>query len=370
MKPLRIAILTEIAAPFRIPLFNALAEEAGVELRVLFLAERDPKRPYRVYRDEFRFDHAVLPGREVVRRGRWIVWNRGVLREVRRFDPDVVIVGGWNQPSFWQALLWTRLRRRPLVVWIESTERDERPGSPPFEAAKRLLVRAAAGALVPGSASLEYARSLGVPADRIAVAPNAVDDEIFDRRVAEARARRDELRRELGLERTTFLYVGRLDPEKGLDTLLRAVGELVADVVLVGSGSEETALRDAAPPNVRFTGRLDRDGLVPWYAAADAFVLPSRSEQWGMVLNEAAAAALPIVATEAAGGGWDLVEDGVNGFRVPVDDEPALAEALRRVADDAEWRASAGRRSRELGAHFTPEAWAAAVAALARELVG
>jgi glycosyltransferase involved in cell wall biosynthesis len=98
------------------------------------------------------------------------------------------------------------------------------------------------------------------------------------------------------------------------------------------------------------------------------FVLPSLSEQWGMVLNEAACAGLPLVASDAAGAAWDLVEDGVNGFRVPAGDIAALREALRRLVDDAGLRASAGRRSAELGAGLTPARWAEAVAAAAARL--
>jgi glycosyltransferase involved in cell wall biosynthesis len=86
-------------------------------------------------------------------------------------------------------------------------------------------------------------------------------------------------------------------------------------------------------------------------------------------LNEAAAAGLPLVASEAAGGGHDLIEEGVNGYRVPVDDERALAAALREVAADPSWRLAAGRRSRELTAGYTGEVWAEGVADLAHVLV-
>jgi glycosyltransferase involved in cell wall biosynthesis len=120
---------------------------------------------------------------------------------------------------------------------------------------------------------------------------------------------------------------------------------------------------------VVFAGHALREELSRWYAAADAFVLPSRSEPWGMVLNEAAAAGLPLVATEAAGAAYDLIEPGVNGYLVPPDDVGALAGALRRVEADAAWRASAGRRSRELVQAFTPEAWATALARLTFDLL-
>ena len=364
----RIVLLTEIPAPFRNEPFSALAAEQGIDLHVLFLAVADPRRSYRLYPEEMRFAWRVLPGRGVMRGGFWAVANLGVLGALLRLRPDVVVVGGWNQPAFWQAALYAKVLRRPLVTWVESTARDRRRGRGPLELAKRAILAASAAFLVPGRASADYVRSLGIAPSRVVVAPNAVDASIFGEGVAAALPRRDELRRALGLTRFTALYVGRLAPEKGLAALLAAVRELDLDVVLVGSGPLAAELRAAAPANVRLAGQVDRDGLVRWYAAADAFVLPSNSEPWGMVLNEAAAAGLPIVASEAAGAAWDLVDDGVNGYRFPAGDSGALASALARVAGDPGLRAGARVRSRQLASAHSAAAWAGAVAALARQL--
>jgi glycosyltransferase involved in cell wall biosynthesis len=332
----RVALLTEIPAPYRIPLFNALAER--VDLRVLFLAERDPRRGfYEPHRDEWRFDHRVLSGPTLRRGGRWLVLNRGVLRELRRFRPDVVAVGGWNQPAF----------------WLESTAHDERSQSRPLAVARGLMVRGAAGAFVPGTAAAEYARSLGV--DLVELAPNAVDAELFERAAVDRSGR----------DGCTFLYAGRLDPEKGIDTLLAAFRDVPGELVIVGDGTDAERLRPLAGDRVRFAGSKDRDELLADYAAADVFVLPSRSEPWGMVLNEAAAAALPLVATEEAGAARDLVEDGRNGFRVPAGDVAALRDRLARLAADPALRTAAGARSRELAQRFTPPAWADGVVRLA-----
>ena len=358
---MRIALLTEIPAPFRIPLFNALAARPDVDLRVLFLAAGDPRRRhYDLHEEEWRFDRRVLPGREVRRGGRWLVLNRGAGRELRRFRPDAIAVGGWNQPAFWRALVYARAHRVPLLVWVESTLRDARSEALPLELAKRALVRGAWGAFVPGRASAQYARALGFAEERVVTAPNAVDQRVFGERVGELRASREPSRS------CSFLYVGRLDPEKGLDVLLEAFARVPGELVLVGGGSEEERLRRAAPDRVSFAGPLPRDAVVARYAAADAFVLPSRSEQWGMVLNEAAAAGLPLVATEAAGGAYELVEDGVNGFVVAPNDAEALARAMRRLAEDEPFRHAAGLRSRQLAARLTPGAWAEGVAGLAR----
>jgi glycosyltransferase involved in cell wall biosynthesis len=364
---MRIALLTEIPAPFRLPLFAALSAQPDVDLRVLFLAANDPRRNYPEYAREFPSE--VLPGRDALVGGRWVVANAGVVRRLRRLRPDVVIVGGWNQPAFWQALLYARARRVPFVVWVESTARDERAGRGPAELAKRLIVRAATAFVVPGRAAAEYVESLGVGRERITMAPNAVDLSLFEEQVARERERRDELRAELGLDGCTFLCVSRLSPEKGVDVLVRAFDGVPGELVLVGDGPDRERVAALAGEHVRLLGRVEHDELVRWYAAADAYVMPSRSETWGMAMQEAAAAGLPLVATEAPGAGYDLIEPGVNGLRVPVGDVQKLREALTRVAADATFRAAAGARSQELAARTTPADWANVVAGLARKLV-
>jgi len=350
----RVVLLTEIPAPYRIPLFNALAER--VELRVLFLAAQNPDRPYRLHEEEIAFDWDVVPGPDLTVGGRWLVLNHGVARRVR--GADAVILGGWNQPAFWTALTWAKAARRPAIAWIESTLSDSRP-----TAAKRMLARSCTGFVVPGSAAGELVRSL-VPDARVTVAPNAVDGALFASRVPE----RERLRAELGIEGCCFLYVGRLAPEKGLDVLLAAFEGIDGELVVAGSGPEEVRLRAAASPRTRLLGHVDRDELPRWYAAADVLVLPSRSEPWGMPLNEGAAAGLALVSTDAVGAAHDLIEDGVNGFRVPAGNVAALRAALVRLAADESFRRAAGIRSRELAVRFTPEAWADAVAELARSL--
>ena len=321
---------------------------------MLFLAERDPRRGfYELHETSGASTAACCAAGSCGAAARWLVLNRGVLRELRRFRPDAVAVGGWNQPAFWLALAYCRLRRIPLLLWIESTARDARSEARPLALARGAMVRGAAGAYVPGIAAAEYARSLGV--ELVETAPNAIDASIFERAAVDRSGR----------DGCTFLYVGRLDPEKGLDTLLEAFRDVPGELVLVGDGSDEQRLRALAGERVRFEGAKDRDELVGFYRDADVFVLPSRSEPWGMVLNEAAAAGLPLVATEESGAAHDLIEEGVNGFRVPAGDVEALRDRLTRLADDPALRAGAGARSRELARGFTPEAWADGVARLA-----
>ena len=347
----RVALLTEIPAPYRIPLFNALAER--VDLRVLFLRERNPDRPYDLHREELRFDWKVVPGVDFTIRKHWVVLNRSVRRAIA--DADVVVLGGWNQPAFFEALASSRLRWLPTILWSESTGEDERSGR--LEPFKRLVLRSIDGFVVPGIAARDYLRSLGVAEARITTAPNAVDSSIFG---AGRRTRTDGTCR--------VLAVARLAPEKGLDVLVEAAAGLPVEIVIAGTGPEDARLRELAGPNVTFLGYVDRDELPALYADADVAVAPSRSDPWGMVLNEAALAGLPLVSTTAVGGAHDLVEEGVNGFLVPPGDVDALRASILRLAEDEDLRRRAGARSLEIAARFTPDAWADAVAAVVSRL--
>jgi glycosyltransferase involved in cell wall biosynthesis len=346
----RVTLLTEIPAPYRIPLFNALAER--VDLRVLFLRERHPDRPYDLHRDELRFEWRVLSGVALTVRSHWFVFNSSVGSSLRQ--ADAVILGGWNQPAYWEALLWSHRRNVPAIVWSESTPRDHRSGR--HEIVKRLLLPGVDAFVVPGAAALEYLSGLGVPGDRITVAPNAVDRGIF------GTAQRT---RENGACR--LITVARLSPEKGLDVLLEAVVGLPVELMVAGVGPEESRLRRLAGPNVTFLGNVERDALPALYADADVAVFPSRSDPWGMGLNEAALAGLPLVSTTAPGAAHELIEQGVNGFRVPPEDTTALREAIVKLVEDEPFRRNAGERSREIAARFTPESWADAVAGAVAE---
>jgi glycosyltransferase involved in cell wall biosynthesis len=347
----RLALLTEIPAPYRIPLFNALAER--VDLRVLFLRERHPDRRYDLHRDELRFEWLVLPGSSFTVRAHWIVLNRRVGRETR--GAEVVVLGGWNQPAFWEALLWCHHRDVPTIVWAESTTMDQRSGR--HDLFKRMLLPGVDAFVVPGAAAQEYLVTLGVPTDRITVAPNAVDPGIFG---AVERTRTEGACR--------LVTVARLAPEKGLDVLLEATEGLPVEVVIAGAGPEESRLRKLAGPNVTFLGNVERDALPSLYGSADVAVVPSRSDPWGMVLNEAALAGLPLISTTAPGGAHELVEPGVNGFLVPPEDARALRQAIVKIVEDESFRRSAGKRSRQIASAFTPAAWADEVAGLAASL--
>lgn len=160
-----------------------------------------------------------------------------------------------------------------------------------------------------------------------------------------------------------LLFVGRLDPQKGVDLLLDALRHLPGTTLrIVGEGPQGEELRRAAADpalagRITFAGALDPQGVRAQMAAAGALVLPSRRENYPLVLLEAMAAGVPVVAT-AVGGVAELLDDGAAGWLVPPGDPAALADVLRRMASDPDARAARVRRGRvQAEAHGWDRVW-------------
>ena len=287
-----------------------------------------------------------------------------------RGNHDLLVLGAWDEPSYVILWLWGVLLRKKIFFWIESTLGDA-PRHRIKETYKRVLLSQASGCIVPGRQSSEYCRILGMPERRIFVAPNAADRDFFRCQAELLLPRREQLRRELGLSGVVLLFVGRLvEAYKNVSLLLRGLqrlGKSGAEVslVLVGNGPDrekyEDMIKSKNISGVRFLGEMDHEHLCRVYAASDIMVLPSRSEPWGFVLNEAMEFGLPLVVTDAVGAGPDLVHPGENGFIVPSGDAGALAKALEKLIEDPELRTAMGAASRRIVEHFSPENWAAGV---------
>jgi glycosyltransferase involved in cell wall biosynthesis len=369
----RVVIITEIIAPYRIPVFNALAQHDGIDLHVIFLAENDrTQRQWPVYKDEIRFHYEVLPAwrRRIGRHSFLLNW--GVETALRRASPDFIVCGGYNYVAAWQSMRWAQRNRVPFSLWTESTAKDFRGGYPLIEFLKTRFLRHCDAFVVPGKSSVDYLKNYGVPEEMIHTAPNAVDTQFFAQR-AEAIRRDAAMHREaLRLPARFFLYAGRLVPEKGVFDLLRAYGALATEVrkdvglVFVGDGIGRSALLQRAaatnPGSIQLVGFAQREQLAAYYALADVFVFPSHTDPWGLVVNEAMACGLPIISSGVAGCVADLVESGWNGRIFSAGDLGQLACAMDELARDAELRSLMGQRSKDRIQQFSPEAWAAGMA--------
>jgi glycosyltransferase involved in cell wall biosynthesis len=372
----RLVLLTEIIAPYRISVFNVLARRAGLDLHVIFLAETDETlRQWRVYKNEICFSHQILPA------WRWragkssLLINRGLWSALNQVSPQVIICGGYNYVASWEALLWARRHGVAFVLWSESNGQDARRGRPCVEFLKTYFLRHCDRFVVPGRASFEYLRSLGSPEASILTAPDAVDNSLFATQAENTRVHATEFREKLGLPSRFILFVGRLVPEKGIFDLLEAYAKLESSLrsevglVFAGDGiSKEELVQQAkriSPGAICFPGFAQREDLAGLYALAETLVLPTHSDPWGLVVNEAMACGLPIVVSSVAGCSADLVEDGWNGYVVPPRDSEKLSVAIDSLLRQPELKQTMSAHSLERIRKYSPEACADGLAAAA-----
>ena len=280
-------------------------------------------------------------------------------------DPASVVCVGYADPEVQTAAAWALRRRVPLVTCSDSTWDDE-PRSRVREALKRRLVDAFDAALVAGARSASYMESLGMPRDRLFRPWDVVDNAHFEARRTGGAGWGGP-----GLASPYFLCVARFVPKKNLLGLIDAYRSYAVasaggawPLVLSGSGPLEAALRErvreaALGDHVHFPGFLQYDELPGCYAGAGAFVLPSVSDQWGLVVNEAMAAGLPVIVSRRCGCAEDLVVDGENGFTFDPGSPATLSELLARMASMAPGnRRAMGERSRERVRVYSPKAFA------------
>ena len=369
----RLVIVTEIIAPYRIPVFNALAQQRGIDLHVIFLAENDPTlRQWLVYKDEIRFSFQVLRSWRQSFGNHSALLNWGVRSALRRASPDAILCGGYNYMASWQSMWWARRNHVPFFLWVESTSADLRRNNPLIESLKAKFLRSSDAFVVPGKSSFAYLRSYGAPEEMIYTAPNAVDIEFFGQGAQEAHDNAATLRPALHLPARYFLFVGRLVPDKGVFDLLHAYGALSAEVraavglVFVGEGIARAELEKRAAAigsgEVHFAGFVQREQLPSYYGLAEALVFPTHSDPWGLVVNEAMACGLPVISTSVAGCAADLVEDSWNGRVLRAGDTSQFADAMNELTGDAALRSLMGRRSRERILRYSPEACAGGIA--------
>jgi 1,2-diacylglycerol 3-alpha-glucosyltransferase len=378
----RLVLITEIIAPYRIPVFNALARRSELDLNVIFLAETDETlRQWRVYTDEIRFSYQILPS------WRWrtgkgknkdkdsLLINRGLSSALNKLSPQVIICGGYSYPASWLALWWARRHQVEFVLWSESNRSDSRNERLWVEWLKANFLKHCDRFVVPGKASFEYLRLLGSPSASILTAPNAVNNIWFAAQAENARLHSDEFRRKMKLPSRFILFVGRLVPEKGVFDLLAAYAKLESNLrselglVFAGDGVSRTELARQAsqitPGEVSFPGFAQREDLAGLYALAEFLVLPTHSDPWGLVVNEAMACGLPIIVTDVAGCSADLVENGWNGYVVPCQDADKIGAAIDSLVRQPELRQQMSLHSLERIRNYSPEACADGLAAAA-----
>jgi glycosyltransferase involved in cell wall biosynthesis len=344
--------------------FNAVARRGNLDLEVWFSARTEEDRSWDVDERSWIFRYRYLPGikGETNRLAVPLPFFRGRV--------PGVFVSLYASPSFLAGSAIARVRGARTAFWVEVTFDAWVARRRWKEALKAQVLPRSDAILTAGEDGRRFAIRYGVSPTRIFVVPHVIDFEHYARGSSLTPDARDEIREQLGLHGVTFMYAGRLWRGKGLDYLLDAFAAVqrtkCTDVSLLvaGDGVDEDHLRarcaEEGIENVVFTGFQNADSLPRLYATADVFVFPTLGDPFGMVVPEAMACGLPVIATSASGEIRDRITEDVNGFIVPPANSSALRDRMMLLAEDRELRAKMAEASRRKVAGQTPDVWAEA----------
>ncbi len=293
-------------------------------------------------------------------RGFWSVLALDLFKRIRSSGLDALVVHGHTPAAMLVGMAAAKSAGVPLFMRCETHLGLRR--SRAKSAARRLLngalYRTLDGALAIGTANAAFYHAMGVPAKRVFSVPYTVDNARFCERSELASAKRETIRKSLGVvdERPIILYAAKFQRRKRPDDLLRAAAAVDPDspfhLAMIGTGEMDAELKSLAVAlglrNISFPGFVNQAALPEIYGASDVFVLPSEDEPWGLAVNEAMCAGLPVVVSSEIGSVSDLVHDGCNGFTFAAGDVGALAGALKRLVVDAEMRAQMSAESRAI----------------------
>ena len=357
----RVAHLVSHPIQYFAPLYRSIEDRNVVDLHVFFYSDATLRTYHdREFGREVSWEADLAAGyrSHIVRRsserpipcGPRDAVRPDIYRAVMALRADVLWLHAYHLPTS-LALAYTFIAMgRPVVLRGEQTLVQE--ASPVRRRAKNLvlspLVRRARSAFI-GDRNREYLEHHGAHPRDLFFAPYSVPG-------APSRPSRDAARRELGLDptRPVVLFVGKLvarkEPLRLLEAWSSTVDAVRSTLLYAGDGPLRSAVEDAAEAHggdsVTVTGFLSDREMPLAYAAADIFVLPSTSEPWGLVVNEALMAGLPVVVGDKVGSAADLVVDGWNGHVVDPSDPVALAAALSDLLLDLRKCGTWGERGR------------------------
>lgn len=258
-----------------------------------------------------------------------------LIKELDNVQPDLLVICGYGVPGMLSALFWSLLHRRPAILLSESKE-DDALRSWWWERLKGWILKGYKAALVGGNPQKRYLIKLGMHTKAIFLGYDVVGNETFHPIKIKSLSK--------PLDTPYFLAINRFVPKKNILILLAAyatyrqtVGANAWGLVLCGDGPlrpqiEQCIVELALQNSVHLPGFLQQDELLPYFAHAKYFVHASTQEQWGLVVNEAMAAGLPVLVSNCCGCFEDLVVEGVNGFGFDPENSQQLTNLMLKMS--------------------------------------
>lgn len=330
---------------------HSVCQQSGWKLTTIQVTDQTREHPWGNLEREISFPlETLLPAHKALnetdRRPDSAVAASYLSQCLAKLKPEILVIPGWGFPVSRTALQWARQHQVPAILMSESKWDDEKRTWWKEHLKSWLYVKKFDAALVGGKLHKDYLMRLGFAGDRIFLGYDAVDNEYFEKTAATARQNPEAARQRQSKipSKPYFLAATRFISRKNVARLIEAfagyrqqVGSAQAwDLVICGSGVEESAIRQQIYEHslsdcVHLPGFITYQQIGDWYGLAQAFIHPALQEQWGLVVNEAMAAGLPVIVSNCCGCFEDLIIEGVNGFGFNPENQQQLTDLMLKV---------------------------------------
>lgn len=346
----RLAIVATHPVQYHSPLFQCLTNRNNVDVKVFYTwSQWQESKVDAGFGKVVEWDIPLLQGYEYefvenisanpgINHFRGLI-NPSLLPKIHDWKSDVVLVFGWN---YWSHLnIMIRLKGSTPVFFRGDSHLLN--SAPIYKKVLRkawltLLYRFVDKAFYVGQNNMDYFKAFGLKNEQLVFAPHAIDNGRF----SSANSLKENIFRDrygLRQQHIVLLFAGKFEQNKDPETLIKAFLSLNNNktrLLMVGNGVLENYLKEICKcdSRIQFLDFQNQSLMPSLYAAADVLVLPSQSETWGLVINEAMAAGIAIVASDKVGCSKDLVNDGLNGYVFPAGNVKALRTALEKITQD------------------------------------
>lgn len=342
-RPLRVCILTNIPAPYRLPVFESLGQY--VNLTVFYCKDSSSERQWTIDIGSENVQNDILTSLKLPFVSKYFTYNP-TLRSILLNELFDVYIAGENFDTASSVITLQKAAQRqkkPFIIWSEAIDTQYASGNIVSNQYRKCLYRKADYFLAYSEMASTFLKHRKVPMHKIKRGYQIVPDEQLRPPTKN--------KKQLGFaDKIVLLYLGYFEPRKGLDLLITTFKGIPCEnccLVLVGDGPQKQDLQSLASEDSRIHFMPYSEGVEKsnWLHAADLFVLPTQHDPWGLVVNEAMMAGLPIITTQAAAVS-EIIDE--NGFIIPPNDPSALRQALETLIHQSDLRLKFGERSQKI----------------------
>lgn len=341
--------------------FQKLCQNIGWKALGIELARQEAEYPWETEITQFQGSIISLTEGKELENANFAQLTNKLITTLNKVNPDILAISGYSRPAMLASLLWSLWNKKPTILFSESKEDDD-SRSWWKEQIKAKLVSLYKAALVGGKVHKKYLEKLGMANNAIFLGYDVVENNIFNPKHLKSYS--------CSLNKPYFLAINRFIPKKNLSFLVSAysnyrqiVGNNAWDLVICGDGElrlqiEQQISSFGLEKAVHLPGFLQQEELFPYFAHASCFVHASTTEQWGLVVNEAMAAGLPVLVSNRCGCFEDLVIEGVNGFGFDPENLEQLTQLMSNISSENTNLQKMGQASLKQIQNYSPEYFA------------